>query len=129
MGVFGSKPVNNKPVKSAGGASKKGVKPSKTLRVKMSGAEKGEYVTGLFADSKQPDKGARFSGKDKEGNRYTVYINEDGNGNLFYQEPGQEKPQKLTGLFLSDGDYGPYHSGKTQDGHRFYVADYKPREA
>lgn len=128
MGAFGKKPVNNTPVNAAGGASKKGTRPLKTLRVKMAGAEKSEYLTGLFQDGKQPDTGIRLSGKDKEGNRYTVYINEDGNGNLFYAEPGQEKPAKLTGLFQNDGQYGPYHSGKSQDGHRFYVADLKPRD-
>lgn len=128
MGAFGKKPVNATPVKTTGGASKKGGRPVKSLKVKLAGAEKSEYLTGLFQDGKQPDTGVRLSGKDKEGNRYTVYINEDGNGNLFYSEPGQEKPQKLTGLFLNDGKFGPYHSGKTTDGHRFYVSDMKPRD-
>ena len=114
MGVFGKKPVNN--TSASTGGAKKGTKPAKTLRVKMADAAKSEYLTGLFIDNK--------------GRRYIVYINEDGSGNLFFIPAGEKKKEKLTGLFFNpEGQFGPYHSGKTQDGHRFYVADYKPREA
>lgn len=126
MGAFGNTAVQSKP--KTGGA-KKGAKPVKTLRVKMADAEKSEYLTGLFMDSKQPEAGMQLSGKDKEGRRYIVYINEDGSGNLFFIPAGEKNREKLTGLFYNpEGQFGPYHSGKTQDGHRFYVADFKPRD-
>jgi hypothetical protein len=137
MGVFGTKATVNQVQKEErkGGYSKgswKGSKPKampvKTLRVKMLDADKSEYLTGLFTAAKQPDNATLLQGEDKEGNRYSVYINEDGSGSLIYTPAGAEKGERLTGLFLNEGQYGPYHSGKTKEGHRFYIADAKPRE-
>jgi hypothetical protein len=129
MGVFGTKPAaNGAPVASRGGAKKGGsTKPVKTLRVKMADAPKSEYLTGLFLADKQQEGATLLQGKDTDGNRYAVFINDDGSGSLLYTPAGQEKSERLTGLFLNDGQYGPYHSGKTKDGHRFYIADVKPR--
>jgi hypothetical protein len=134
MGVFGkTQKTANAPAKAAPkAAAAKGGKPkaspSMTLRVKSEGMEKSEYLTGLFIDDKQPEKGQKLSGKDKEGNRFTVFINEDGNGNLYYTPANTKEAVKLTGLFLSEGKFGPYLGGKSGDGDRFYVAEAKPKE-
>jgi hypothetical protein len=140
MGVFGKKEsVATKPVAKAGrdvvnttkssSGNKSKPLPAMTLRVKAVGMEKSEYLTGLFIDDKQPEAGQKLSGKDKEGNRFTVFINEDGNGNLYYTPAESKEAVKLTGLFASEGKFGPYLGGKSKDGDRFYVAEAKAKEA
>lgn len=139
MGVFG-KPASTvtktapatiaKPVaKSAPkAATKEKVVPVKVLRVKAPNSEKSEYLTGLFVDEKAAKNGATsISGKDKEGNRFIVYTNDDGSQVLSYIPAGEKQPVRLTKLFESEGQFGPYASGKSQDGNKFYVADFKPK--
>lgn len=135
MGVFGKKEsvAAPKATSAAKASSGKGGKPkahpTMTLRVKAPDMEKSEYLTGLFIDESQPEKGQKLSGKDKEGNRFTVFINDDGNGNLYYTPVNTKEAVKLTGLFASEGKFGPYLGGKSKDGDRFYVAEAKPKEA
>lgn len=128
MGVFGKTatiPAKNTAKESKAPAANG---PVMTLRVKGSTSEKSEYLTGLFIDKKQPDEGKKLSGKDREGNRFTVFLNADGSGNLYYTPSGAQESVKLTGLFLNnEGKFGPYLSGKTTDGDRFYVAETKPK--
>jgi hypothetical protein len=132
MGVFGKKesvaPKAVAPAPAKAAASAKGGKskamPTMTLRVKSEGMEKSEYITGLFEE----EAGKRFSGKDKEGNRFTVFLNDDGGGNLYWTAANTKEAVKLTGLFLNEGKFGPYLGGKSKEGDRFYVAEAKPRE-
>jgi len=136
MGVFGTKPVATKPAgnsfagkKSAPKGDKPKQSPSLLLKVKGPNDTKSEFLTGLFVDLQgQPESGQKLSGKDKEGNRFIVFINEDNSGSLSVIPPGAKEAVRLTGLFFNEGtEYGPYHSGKDKDGNRFYVS--KKKEA
>lgn len=131
MGVFG-KVTNNTGVNTKGAEVKKApmvkkgtkVTPVKTLRVKAPGAAKSEFLTGLFQDQGKNT----VSGKDKEGNRYIVFTNDDNTVVLSYVPAGEKDLVRLTRLFESEGQWGPYASGKSKDGHQFIVAEYKPRQ-
>lgn len=133
MGVFGKKPVSSvqpsPAARAKAPAEKAKVVPVKLLKVKLNGDQKTTYLTGLFLDRSQPKGAQKLSGKDKEGNKFVVFINEGGNANLSYIPAGEKDPVKLTGLFFNaEGKFGPYHSGKTEKGDRFYMTDYVPRE-